>query len=419
MLLREYLTEYTKEELLDQARSFEIRKCSGLRKADLIDTIVDTFCTEEMLRSRLACLTKEQMDLFRKACISPTAFSVNEVVDAMKLYRYWIGYFEEPTDRFCVFEDVGVAFSKVDDESFRRKQCRKGWMVKCIHFFIQYYGIAPIEVIYEMYRQKVKCSIDEMIEMLWEMPVDIVESCLFTMDRIGMKGWPKENPLYSEKGIFVHLQLFEDEELDYLLRQQKDKDFYIPSAQQIDEICRIGYEASSSEYKKLESFFIKKLRLPYEQAVTWCLQVWANSYEGESPLKIINKMTEANIEFEEKMRNELLELVMAAHNNTRMKENRGYKPSEMARKMPIDKMPTIVPASSKAAAILMDAAPQLQAMGVPVDLNGNTDVIHTTMFPRGLSEEPIRVEKKIYPNDPCPCRSGKKYKKCCGKKNGC
>lgn len=135
MLLREYLTEYTKEELLDQARSFEIRKCSGLRKADLIDTIVDTFCTEEMLRSRLACLTKEQMDLFRKACISPTAFSVNEVVDAMKLYRYWIGYFEEPTDRFCVFEDVGVAFSKVDDESFRRKQCRKGWMVKCIHFF--------------------------------------------------------------------------------------------------------------------------------------------------------------------------------------------------------------------------------------------------------------------------------------------
>lgn len=419
MLLREYLTEYTKEELLDQARSFEIRKCSGLRKADLIDRIVDTFCTEEMLRSRLACLTKEQMDLFRKACISPTAVSVNEVVDAMQLYRYWIGYFEEPTDRFCVFEDVAVAFSKVDDESFRRKQCRKGWMVKCIHFFIQYYGIAPIEVIYEMYRQKMKCSIDEMIEMLWEMPVDIVESCLFTMDRIGMKGWPKENPLYSEKGIFVHLQLFEDEEFDYLLRQQKDKDFYIPSAQQIDEICRIGYEASLSEYKKLESFFIKKLRLPYEQAVTWCLQVWANSYEGESPLKIINKMTEANIEFEEKMINELLELVMAAHNNTRMKENRGYKPSEMARKMPIDKMPTIVPASSKAAAILMDAAPQLQAMGVPVDLNGNTDVIHTTMFPRGLSEEPIRVEKKIYPNDPCPCGSGKKYKKCCGKKNGC
>lgn len=417
MFLREYLTKYTKEELLDQARSFEIKKCSGLRKADLIDRIVDTFCAEEMLRSRLACLTKEQMDLFRKACISPTAVSVNEVVDAMQLYRYWIGYFEDPTDRFCVFEDVAVAFSKIDDKAFQLKQCRKGWLVKCIHFFIQYYGIAPIEVIYEMYRQKVKDSIDEMIEILWEMPVDIVESCLFTMDKLGMEGWPKENPLYSEKGIFVHLQLFENEEFDYLLRQQMDKDFYIPSVQQIDEICRIGYEASSSAYKKLESFFIKKLKFSYEQAVTWCLQVWANSYEGESPSKIINKMTEANIEFEEKMINELLELLVAAHNNTRMKENRGYKPSEMLRKKSVDKMPTIVPASSNAAAILKDAAPQLEAMGVPVDLNGNTDVIQTTMFPSGLNGEPIRVEKKIYPNDPCPCGSGKKYKKCCGKKN--
>ena len=417
MFLREYLTKYTKEELLDQARSFEIKKCSGLRKADLIDRIVDTFCAEEMLRSRLACLTKEQMDLFRKACISPTAVSVNEVVDAMQLYRYWIGYFEDPTDRFCVFEDVAVALSKIDDKAFQLKQCRKGWLVKCIHFFIQYYGIAPIEVIYKMYRQKVKDSIDEMIEILWEMPVDIVESCLFTMDKLGMEGWPKENPLYSEKGIFVHLQLFENEEFDYLLRQQMDKDFYIPSAQQIDEICRNGYEASSSAYKKLESFFIKKLKFSYEQAVTWCLQVWANSYEGESPSKIINKMTEANIEFEEKMINELLELLVTAHNNTRMKENRGYKPSEMVRKKSVDKMPTIVPASSNAAAILKDAAPQLQAMGVPVDLNGNTDVIQTTMFPIGLNGEPIRVEKKIYPNDPCPCGSGKKYKKCCGKNN--
>lgn len=417
MFLREYLTKYTKEELLDQARSFEIKKCSGLRKADLINRIVDTFCAEEMLRSRLACLTKEQMDLFRKACISPTAVSVNEVVDAMQLCRYWIGYFEDPTDRFCVFEDVAVAFSKIDDKAFQLKQCRKGWLVKCIHFFIQYYEIAPIEVIYEMYRQKVKDSIDEMIGMLWEMPVDIVESCLFTMDKLGMEGWPKENPLYSEKGIFVHLQLFEDAEFDYLLRQQMDKDFYIPSAQQIDEICRIGYEASSSAYKKLESFFTKKLKFSYEQAVTWCLQVWANSYEGESPSKIINKMTEANIEFEEKMINELLELLVAAHNNTRMKENRGYKPSEMVRKKSVDKMPTIVPASSNAAAILKDAAPQLEAMGVPVDLNGNTDVIQTTMFPSGLNGEPIRVEKKIYPNDPCPCGSGKKYKKCCGKKN--
>jgi preprotein translocase subunit SecA len=28
---------------------------------------------------------------------------------------------------------------------------------------------------------------------------------------------------------------------------------------------------------------------------------------------------------------------------------------------------------------------------------------------------PVKREKKIGRNDPCPCGSGKKYKKCCGK----
>ncbi|MCI8640099.1 MAG: preprotein translocase subunit SecA [Coprococcus sp.] len=28
----------------------------------------------------------------------------------------------------------------------------------------------------------------------------------------------------------------------------------------------------------------------------------------------------------------------------------------------------------------------------------------------------VRSEKKVYPNDPCPCGSGKKYKQCCGRK---
>ncbi len=28
----------------------------------------------------------------------------------------------------------------------------------------------------------------------------------------------------------------------------------------------------------------------------------------------------------------------------------------------------------------------------------------------------VRSEAKVYPNDSCPCGSGKKYKQCCGRK---
>jgi len=34
----------------------------------------------------------------------------------------------------------------------------------------------------------------------------------------------------------------------------------------------------------------------------------------------------------------------------------------------------------------------------------------------GPRKPKTRTEKKIYPNDPCPCGSGKKYKQCCGRK---
>ncbi|MCR4657164.1 MAG: plasmid pRiA4b ORF-3 family protein [Lachnospiraceae bacterium] len=42
---------------------------------------------------------------------------------------------------------------------------------------------------------------------------------------------------------------------------------------------------------------------------------------------------------------------------------------------------------------------------------GDEDVF----FPFRMQSTVMRSEPKIYPNDPCPCGSGKKYKKCCGK----
>ena len=37
------------------------------------------------------------------------------------------------------------------------------------------------------------------------------------------------------------------------------------------------------------------------------------------------------------------------------------------------------------------------------------------LYKEQKSSTTIVKDKKAYPNDPCPCGSGKKYKKCCGK----
>ena len=40
----------------------------------------------------------------------------------------------------------------------------------------------------------------------------------------------------------------------------------------------------------------------------------------------------------------------------------------------------------------------------------------TGYIAKGDTQTLERAEKKIYPNEPCPCGSGKKYKKCCGRR---
>ena len=44
-----------------------------------------------------------------------------------------------------------------------------------------------------------------------------------------------------------------------------------------------------------------------------------------------------------------------------------------------------------------------------------TDALQASANTQEKSREPVRVEQKVGRNDPCPCGSGKKYKKCHGK----
>ena len=59
--------------------------------------------------------------------------------------------------------------------------------------------------------------------------------------------------------------------------------------------------------------------------------------------------------------------------------------------------------------------PDINAMGFNVDLDGSADTMSVINYPKGILGEKEITSKKIYPNDSCPCGSGKKYKKCCGR----
>ena len=114
--------------------------------------------------------------------------------------------------------------------------------------------------------------------------------------------------------------------------------------------------------------------------------------------------------------NEFLGHLMDLANSTRLWTNHGHTPAEMKSMSPQSEGPiTVVPGSSDAARILQEAGDQLRDMGVQVDLDSNAAEVPTYRYQNSPERTITKVVKKVYPNDPCPCGSGKKYKKCCGR----
>lgn len=58
----------------------------------------------------------------------------------------------------------------------------------------------------------------------------------------------------------------------------------------------------------------------------------------------------------------------------------------------------------------------VQENGLVADIEVNTGAVENISELEGLLNKPktTRFEKKPNRNEPCPCGSGKKYKKCCG-----
>ena len=57
----------------------------------------------------------------------------------------------------------------------------------------------------------------------------------------------------------------------------------------------------------------------------------------------------------------------------------------------------------------------LELAGDEVEILGLTEERRKELYKESRNSTTVVKGKKIGRNDPCPCGSGKKYKKCCGK----
>ena len=114
------------------------------------------------------------------------------------------------------------------------------------------------------------------------------------------------------------------------------------------------------------------------------------------------------------------ELYSAFQNTTRMPCNRGYTPDEMMQMTPSEERfkslslgPNIRKSLQTGEMDIEDFRKQILTMELPSEAL-RFDLLKQLADIKPSAPQPEK-QKKVGRNDPCPCGSGKKYKKCCGK----
>ena len=281
------------------------------------------------------------------------------------------------------------------------------WLDKCFKAAEMLYGVFPFGVLERLYGGKL--DRDETIKAA-EGKFDYIDSNLDEFEALGYApGYftpaiyedGEEYEKYKARGDKLHIS---EREVELLIKDQGPRPFYIPNRSEIEELSKTGMIANSY-YKKL------KKKAPGIK------MIWDGFYSGEEMKEVIEKAI-AGITSERHDGMPIVDmdvymaiagLIADCYNHTNLRENRGWEPMKLQEALGGFRMPnSIAPMSSQMAEMMREAESDINAMGVKVDYESGFGSFTTT--------ENGKVKKiKVGRNDPCPCGSGKKYKKCHGR----
>lgn len=399
-----YLMAYGKEDLKEIAKEIHLLRYKNLKKEELAEKIRNEILQPDTMRRRLLLLDEDEMEAFDEAVQRGCCYRPREdILDKLETL-YDLNYIAIYLDDYVeVPAEVAEVYQKINTPEYRLARKRVSWMYKCLRIVEMLYVVAPVKIVYRIYRRHSGCKVsrEEFLKIFAQVPED-VNPCVVREDRVIYKEVLKEN-LYLE-----------------LEQQQEGKEFYIPTEEEIKDYAANRYPSEDLYYQRVEQFLQKELQLDEDYAKELMPMFWNTISMGYGFSDVMDILNEREIIFPSSVAAEqFAKMLMDANNHTRMWIHRGQTPVEIGskrRRYAGSSKPTIVPVSSMAADMLREAQDELDRRGISVDYDYGADEIPVMLIPEGTAGEKVVSSKKIYPNDPCPCGSGKKYKKCCGRK---
>ena len=402
--LLDLLNSYPKDLLIETA---EETGCDlkAQKKPRIAYELARHLLEPDVMRSVLLELPEEDLDAF-EAAIKKEHFRPTDEDWYHLEGIYELNYLAEYSDDTVeVPWDVAAVYEVICKNGYRAYHTDARWLIQCLQTFSALFVVGPVKHLFRMYKQRNGSQTDYggFQKLLQRIPQKL-NPCRVMGNRLVANE-------AAEGDIFLAIEA-----------RQRDVAFYLPGETEIRELPANGYPASNPSYKKLFRFLQNDLKLEAELSEELCRYAFMVFSGGGMLSDYMEELNSRGIEFSAKGQIEsFAKIIMDLNNHTRMFELRGHTPNEMLSLMPASapgRRPVIVPMSSNAADLLENGSRELKQLGFEVDNEMTADSIPIMAMPNGLAGEVKAGVRKIYPNDPCPCGSGKKYKKCCGRKNG-
>lgn len=393
IMLSHIMKLYDKQSLLNYASDLQIRRVSGLKKDELAEKIANELLAPSVMKRRIATFSPEERALFERAMECPFVPTEDELDNAYALREKDYAFMNKKGE-LNVPVDVAEAYKNLNTPDFRQYAKKMSWLAQCLYFGENFYGVFDKDVLLEMYnaRKGYHISYDELERLCNEFPKDLTECRLEEGQRFIVVEYLAYSGRYEE-----------------LLDIQAGKDFYIPMSEEVLDYNKNLYLSKEPAYQKLREFFQKEIGLSYRDADDETAEIWEKiQYDVDFQDMFQYLLDLYGEELTDRKLDRFVNLLQNANNHTRLQIHRGHTPNEIMqsdiRKGYFNQPPVVVPRSTTAASMLKNASSELATMGVEVDLDSNATAVADG-----------KTSKKVYPNDPCPCGSGKKFKKCCGK----
>ena len=365
--VRDFLMSYRKEDLLSIAGELGLH-CKGMDQEDIASEVAAEVLKPEVMKACFLVADDQEVQAF-EAAVQRKCFHVTEDEWDTLQWLNDMGYLVSYSDDYAeVPAEVTAVYDEINTPEFQTLRSQVNWMRDCFVMVSYLYVSAPAKTVYEMFSQRKGFDIgyEKFIELYYTIP-EKASVCQLVGDQIILKS-ALTNNIYKD-----------------IERRQGGRKFYIPSVDEVMDYAKNGYPTRSASYQKLGRFLRDEMKVSDAVKDQTLFFIYKEcSMEGRMSA-IMENLSQKGLQFSDEQLEKFTKLMMDANNNTRMLEYRGFTPNEIS------------------GAVWPFA----------------TDRPHRAMpnsfVPTAMPMQPAST-RKIYPNDPCPCGSGKKYKKCCGRR---